>query len=167
MSILLFILLVILILIFLWNVFQKNHTILRTYPLVGYIRYFSETLGVYLRQFFYARDREELPFNRVERTWVYEAAKNLDTTIGFGSTRNRKPIGTIYFVDSPFPLLNRDAVKTRAITIGENCRFPYTTSSLINISAMSYGSISKKAIEALAQGAKMAGCWLNTGEGAA
>ena len=148
-----------------WNIFQKEHTILRTYPVLGYIRYFAETLGIYLRQFFYARDREELPFNRDQRRWVYEASKNIDTVIGFGSTRDLKRIGAIYFVDAPFPVLKRDSVKARSIIIGPNCRHPYSTSSIINISAMSYGSISKNAIVALSHGAKMAGCWLNTGEG--
>jgi glutamate synthase domain-containing protein 2 len=148
-----------------WNIFQKKHSILRTYPLIGYVRYFAQNLGVYLRRYFYARDREELPFNRADRIWVSEAAHNEDPTIGFGSTRDLKPIGSIYFVDSPFPVLNRDVVKTKAMTIGKNCHFPYTTDSLINISAMSYGAISKNAILALSHGAKKAGCWMNTGEG--
>lgn len=148
-----------------WNIFQKKHSILRTYPLVGYIRYFAETLGIYLRQYFYARDREELPFNRDQRRWVYEASKNIDTIIGFGSTRDIKKIGSIYFVDAPFPVLKRDSVKACSIIIGEYCRYPYSTNSIINISAMSYGAISKNAILALSHGAKKAGCWLNTGEG--
>lgn len=153
------------VLLFIWDIFQKEHTILRTYPIVGYLRYFAENLGVYLRQFFYARDREELPFNRAERNWVYEAAKNIDTTIGFGSTRDRRPLGTIYYVDAPFPVLGPKNVEPHAVTIGKNCRYPYTTRALVNISAMSYGSISKNATLALSRGAKLAGCWLNTGEG--
>src|SRR5689334_12231073 len=117
MLVFIFILLAILIL-FIWDIFQKNHSILRTYPLIGHVRYIAEGLGVYLRHFFYARDREELPFNRAERTWVYEAAKNVSTLVGFGSTRDIHPIGSIYFVDAPFPMLGRNAVKTRAVTIG-------------------------------------------------
>lgn len=144
---------------------QKEHSLLRTFPIIGHLRYFAEALGVFLRQFFYARDREELPFNRADRTWVYRAAKTADTTISFGSTRDPSPIGTIYFVDAPFPVLNKDAIETKAVTIGPHCRHPYTTRSLINISAMSYGAISKNAILALSHGAKKAGCWLNTGEG--
>lgn len=150
--------------LFLWNIFQKKHNILRTYPIIGYFRYLFDDLGHYLRQFFYS-DREELPFNRADRIWVYDAAKNKDTTVGFGSTRDRKPIGTIFFVDAPFPVLGRDAVETHPVTFGEKCRTPYTTRSLINISAMSYGAISRNAILALSHGAKMAGSWLNTGEG--
>ncbi|HEV2613471.1 MAG TPA: FMN-binding glutamate synthase family protein [Gammaproteobacteria bacterium] len=160
-----FVLMSVVIVLLLWNLIQKNHSLLRTYPVIAYVRYIAEALGVHLRQYFYARDREELPFNRADRTWVYEAAKDLDTTIGFGSTRDLKSLGAIYFVDAPFPLLNRDAVKTKAVTIGEKCRIPYITDSLINISAMSYGAISKNAILALSHGAKIAGCWMNTGEG--
>jgi glutamate synthase domain-containing protein 2 len=154
-----------LIMLFLWDIFQNKHTVLRNYPIVGHLRYFLEWLGIYLRQYFYARDREELPFNRAQRSWIYEAAKNTNTTIGFGSTRDLHPQGTIYFVDAPFPLLGQDAVETQAVTIGPLCREPYTTRSLFNISAMSYGALSKNAVLALAHGAKMAGCWLNTGEG--
>lgn len=153
------------IVLLIWDLTQKEHSLLRTYPLIGHLRYVAESLGVFLRQFFYARDHEELPFNRTDRTWVYRAAKTADTTISFGSTRDPKPIGTIYFVASPFPVLNKDAVETRSITIGPQCPHPYTTRSLINISAMSYGAISRNAILALGEGAKKSGIWLNTGEG--
>lgn len=149
----------------LWDLFQKKHSILRNYPVIGHCRYIAEGLGVFLRSYFYARDREELPFNRAQRTWVYEAAKNVSTEVGFGSTRDLRPIGSIYFVDAPFPLLGQDAVETREVIIGPFCPNPYKTRSLINISAMSYGAISKNAIMALSKGAQMAGCWLNTGEG--
>lgn len=147
------------------DIFQKKHIILRNYPIIGYFRYFLEWLGVYLRRFFYARDREELPFNRAQRSWIYEASKNIDTTVGFGSTRDLYRVGGIYFVDAPFPILGRSMIETKPLTIGTKCRNPYAARSLINISGMSYGSISKNAVLALGQGAKMAGCWFNTGEG--
>ncbi len=155
----------ILLAITIWDLLQKNHSLLRTYPLIGHLRYAAENLGIFLRQFFYARDSEEFPFNRMERTWVYRAAKTADTTIGFGSTRDPRPVGSMYFVPAPFPVLNKDAVETKAVTIGEYTKHPYTTCALINISAMSYGSLSKNAILALAYGAKKAGVWVNTGEG--
>lgn len=145
--------------------FQKKHTLLRNYPFIGHFRNWLESLGVYLRQYWFARDREELPFNRAERTWVYQAAKNIDTMVGFGSTRDLRPQGTIYFVDAPFPVLGRDTCPERKIIIGPHCPNPYASNSIVNISAMSYGSISKNAILALSHGAKMAQCWLNTGEG--
>lgn len=158
-------LLIALIIIYIWDKKQKQHAILRNYPIIGHLRYILEFLGVFLRQYFYASDREELPFNRAERSWVYCAAKNVDTMVGFGSTRDIKPIGTVFFVDAPFPLLGQDAVAARAVTIGPYCQHPYTTTSLFNISAMSYGAISKNAVLALSYGAKTADCWLNTGEG--
>jgi glutamate synthase domain-containing protein 2 len=148
-----------------WDLLQRKHSILRTYPVIGHLRYLLETLGVFLRQFFYARDREELPFNRAERTWVYEAAKDNDVSSGFGSTRDLRPIGTIYFVDAPFPVLGREIVKAKVIIIGPQCPHPYAANSFINVSAMSYGALSKNAVLALSAGAKLAGCWLNTGEG--
>lgn len=154
-----------LVLLGIWDMIQKKHTILRNYPIIGHLRYIAERLGVFLRCYFYATDREELPFNRAQRTWVYEAAKDMSTEVGFGSTRDLRPVGSIYFVDAPFPVLGRDAVETQAVTIGSFCPNPYKAKSLINISAMSYGAISTKAILALSKGAKMAGCWLNTGEG--
>lgn len=147
------------------DVFQKKHTIQRNYPVIGHLRYMAEDLGVFLRSYFYARDREELPFNRMQRTWVYESAKDVSTEVGFGSTRDLRPMGSIYFVDAPFPVLGQETVQAREITIGPFSPNPYKTRSLINISAMSYGAISIKAILALSKGAKMAGCWMNSGEG--
>lgn len=69
-------------------------------------------------------DREELPFNRAERSWVYRAAKNVDSTIAFGSTRDLRPAGSVYFVNCPYPTLGQDAVATSTVTIGEYCRPP-------------------------------------------
>lgn len=146
-----------------WDLLQKQHSILRTYPIVGYLRYLLEWLGVYLRQYWFSSDREELPFNRAERTWVYQAAKGADTMVGFGSTRDLRPVGTVFFVNAPFPSFEK--MPPEPITIGPHCKMPYTTESLFNISAMSYGSISKNAVRALSSGAKQSGCWLNTGEG--
>ncbi len=144
---------------------QKHHTILRNYPLVGHLRYWSEYLGEFFRQYFFANDREELPFNRADRSWVYRAAKHVDTTIGFGSTRPLHNTGTVYFVSAPFPVLLSREAHIQPLTIGKHCKIPYVSSHIFHISGMSYGSISKPAIKALSQGAKKAGCWLNTGEG--
>jgi len=154
-----------LIVIYIVDVSQKKHAIRRNYPVIGRLRYVFELLGEFFRQYFFAMDREELPFNRAQRSWAYKAAKNIDTTVAFGSTRDLRPTGSIFFVNCPFPVLGTDAVPIKDKTIGENCRTPYTTNSLFNISGMSYGAISKPAVTALSNGAKMAGCWLNTGEG--
>ncbi|MBS0286928.1 MAG: FMN-binding glutamate synthase family protein [Proteobacteria bacterium] len=153
------------VLIAIYDVFQTKHSITRNYPLIGHIRFIAESLGPYLRAFFYARDREEKPFNRTERSWIYRASKNASAVVSFGTTRNLNEKGSMYFVSSPFPVQEIDAIKTKPITIGPHARNPYTTTSLINISGMSYGSISKNAVIALAKGAKLSGCWMNTGEG--
>lgn len=152
-------------LIYLRDILQKEHSILRNFPVIGHFRYVFEFLGEYLRQYWFAQDREELPFNRADRSWVYRAAKGNDSTVGFGSTRDLRPVGTVMFVDAPFPVLGQDACETSSIVIGPYCKHPYSTKFLFNISAMSYGAISKNAILALGEGAKQGGCWLNTGEG--
>ena len=144
---------------------QKASTLRRNYPVLAHFRYIFEHLGEFFRQYFFAMDREELPFNRAERSWVYRAAKNIDSTLAFGSTRDLRPTGTIYFVNCPFPTLEADHSDSGTLTFGPNAKHPYTTNSLFHISGMSYGAISVPAIKALSQGAKKAGVWLNTGEG--
>jgi len=151
--------------LYILDISQTKQTIRRNYPVIGRFRYFFEHVGEFFRQYFFSADREELPFNRAERAWVYRAAKNVDSTIAFGSTRDLRPTGSVYFVNCPYPTLGEDAVDIRAITVGPYCSQPYTTDSLLNISGMSYGALSIPAIRALAQGAKAASCWMNTGEG--
>jgi len=145
---------------------QTAQTIRRNYPVVGRFRYLFEHLGEFFRQYFFAMDREELPFNRAERAWVYRAAKQVDTTVAFGSTRPLDHEGEVFFLNSAFPTLDEDAVEPSPVTFGaDSCREPYTASSILNISAMSYGAISKPAVLALANGAREVGIWMNTGEG--
>ncbi|WP_085297619.1 FMN-binding glutamate synthase family protein [Cognaticolwellia mytili] len=144
---------------------QNKHAIRRNYPVIGRFRYLFEKQGEFFRQYFFAMDREELPFNRAERSWVYRAAKNVDRTIAFGSTRNLEPTGTIMFMNCAFPTLEEDAVPPSTITFGQGCKTPYSTDSLFNISAMSFGALSAPAVKALSNGAAKAGCWMNTGEG--
>ena len=145
--------------------FQTKSTLRRNYPVVARFRYRFETLGEFFRQYFFANDREEMPFNRAERSWVYRAAKNVDSTIAFGSSRNLQIPGTVYFINNSFPTLEEDSVETSKITIGPYCKQPYSAASLFNISGMSYGAISIPAVLALSNGARMAKIWLNTGEG--
>lgn len=144
---------------------QTESTLRRNYPVIARFRYLFEHLGEFFRQYFFALDREEMPFNRAERSWVYRAAKNVDSTVAFGSTRDLRPAGTIYFVNCPFPTLDEDATKTPVVKIGPYARTPYETDSIFNISGMSYGAISIPAVTALSMGAKKAGIWMNTGEG--
>lgn len=146
--------------------FQTTQTIRRNYPVIGRFRYFFEHIGEFFRQYFFAMDREEMPFNRAERTWAYRASKKVDTTIAFGSTRPLDIEGEAIFLNSPFPTLDHDADEADPLTIGEaSCVTPYTTNSIINISGMSFGAISVPAVRALSKGAKKAGIWMNTGEG--
>lgn len=147
------------------DVSQNKQAIRKNYPVIGRFRYLFEHLGGFFRQYFFAMDREELPFNRAERSWVYRAAKDVDRTIAFGSTRDLNPTGTILFLNSAFPILEEHTEEPAPITVGDGCRQPYTTRSIFNISAMSYGALSRSAITALSRGAFESGCWLNTGEG--
>ena len=151
---------------FVFDISQSKNAILRNYPVVGHFRYLFSNLGEFFRQYFFAMDREEMPFNRAERQWVHRASSDKDNTIAFGSTKNLNIPGSIIFINCPFPMLDSDAVQTRAVTIGEGySKHPYKASSIFNISGMSYGAISKPAVLALSGGAKKADCWMNTGEG--
>ncbi|MGI9379814.1 MAG: FMN-binding glutamate synthase family protein [Methyloligellaceae bacterium] len=155
----------IIIVLFLIDLFQTKDAVRRNYPVIGRFRYLFSTLGEFFRQYFFAMDREEMPFNRAEREWVKKSSEGADNTIAFGSTKNLTPVGTVIFVNCPFPQLDEETTDAPDLVIGPGCPNPYSTRSLINISAMSYGAISRPAVEALSNGARMAGCWLNTGEG--
>ncbi len=154
-----------LVVLFLIDISQTKDAVRHNYPVIGRFRYLFSTLGEFFRQYFFAMDREEMPFNRAEREWVYRSSSGKDNTIAFGSTRSLTPVGTPIFVNCPYPTLDKDASDAPSITIGPYCRTPYATASLIHISGMSYGAISKPAVKALSHGAKVADCWLNTGEG--
>ena len=151
--------------LYIMDVTQTKHAIRRNFPVVGRFRYWFEHLGEFFRQYFFALDREEMPFNRAERSWVYRAAKGVDNTVAFGSSRDLRPVGTTLFVNCPYPTLDEDATPTSTVIIGPHCDRPYTANSVFNISGMSFGAISKPAVLALSNGARMAGVWMNTGEG--
>ncbi|MBS0335831.1 MAG: FMN-binding glutamate synthase family protein [Proteobacteria bacterium] len=152
--------------IFIQDVTQKKHGVLRNYPVVGHLRYFFEQLGEYFRQYFFAGDRDEMPFNRSTRGWVYRLAKNEGGTIGFGSTYDLHLPGALIFVNHPFPVLEEERLPTPSLILGENhCKQPFEAKSIINISGMSFGAISAPAVRSLSKGAAVAGCWMDTGEG--
>ena len=153
------------ILIFISDVSQSKDAIRRNYPVIGRFRSIFSALGEFFRQYFFAMDREEMPFNRAEREWVNKSSRAIDNTMAFGSTKNLTPTGTPLFINCPFPTLDEHATSSPAVLIGPYCREPYEASSVINISGMSYGALSKPAVRALSKGAKLAGCWMNTGEG--
>jgi glutamate synthase domain-containing protein 2 len=151
---------------FIRDVTQKKHSILRNYPVIGNLRFLFEKQGEYFRQYFFSGDRDEMPFNRATRTWVYKNAKNEGGIVGFGSTNDLREPGSIIFVNVAFPVLERQRLPTPSLTIGDAyCEHPFHARSITNISGMSYGAISAPAVRALSLGAAKAGCWLNTGEG--
>ena len=144
---------------------QTADAVRRNYPVIGRFRHVFTTLGEFFRQYFFAQDREEMPFNRAQRDWVYRSSGGQDNTVPFGSTQSLTPVGTPIFVNCPFPTLESDAETAMPVVIGPHARAPYEASSIINISGMSYGALSRPAVQALSKGAKLAGCWMNTGEG--
>jgi glutamate synthase domain-containing protein 2 len=151
---------------FIRDITQVKHGVLRNYPIVGRLRYFFEELGEYFRQYFFAGDRDEMPFNRATRSWVYRLAKNEGGVIGFGSTYDLHQSGALIFVNHPFPVLEEERLPTPSLTLGEGyARLPFEARSIINISGMSFGAISTPAVRSLSRGAAVAGCWMDTGEG--
>jgi glutamate synthase domain-containing protein 2 len=145
--------------------FQTRDAVRQNFPVLGRFRHLFSKLGEFFRQYFFAMDREEMPFNRAHRNWIEASTKGTDNTIAFGSTKDIAHPGTVLFVNHPFPDNDQDRAGCMPLRIGPFCRDPYDAPSFFNISAMSYGAISKPAVLALSRGAKRAGCWLNTGEG--
>ncbi|MEQ9692558.1 FMN-binding glutamate synthase family protein [Shimia sp. SDUM112013] len=144
---------------------QTGDAIRRNYPLIGRFRHLFSELGEFFRQYFFAMDREELPFNRAQRDWVTRSGEGKGNTVAFGSTRNLNVVGTPIFVNDPFPPLDDQFASTEPLLIGPTAEKPFLAPSIFNISGMSYGALSKPAVQALALGAKEAGIWMNTGEG--
>lgn len=151
---------------FIQDITQKKHSVLRNYPVIGRLRFFFEQQGKYFRQYFFSDDRDEMPFNRATRNWIYRHSKNKGGLVGFGSTMDLREPGSIIFVNAAFPILEEDQLPTPSLLIGEGyAEHPFEAKSIVNISGMSFGAISKPAVRALSLGAAQAGCWLNTGEG--
>lgn len=152
------------VILFIHDKTQRKNTIWRNYPVVGHFRNLFQSLGEFFRQYFFAQDREEMPFNRAERDWVYHVCEHGKDVVPFGSTKLFQA-GAPIFANGLFPKLDDEEFIRPAFVIGPDTPHPYRPNSFFNISAMSYGSLSKPAIQALSHGAQMAGCYLNTGEG--
>ena len=144
---------------------QTEDAIRRNYPVIGRFRHIFSQLGEFFRQYFFAMDREELPFNRAQREWVKRSADGHGNTVAFGSTRNLSVVGTPLFVNAAFPPVDNQFASSEPKVIGAGARIPYSAPSFFNLSGMSYGAISKPAVRALSRGCKRAGIWMNTGEG--
>ena len=164
-----------LLLVFIHDMVQKKHAILRNFPLVGHLRYLLEKIGPELRQYWVANDKEEMPFTRAERSWVYATSKKQNNNFGFGSSELMYDTGYPILKHSAFPtrdkydahgnLLTSSMPCAKLIGAAHNRKNSYRPESIVNISAMSFGSLGKNAVAALNLGAKEAHCYHNTGEG--
>ncbi|WP_394971751.1 FMN-binding glutamate synthase family protein [uncultured Croceitalea sp.] len=155
--------------------FQRSHTITHNFPIVGHLRYWLESIGPEMRQYFVANNREELPFNRIERSWIYASAKRENNYEGFGTDRDiyahkhifikNAMIG--YQIPKNHPNQENPYFLPCAKVIGayNKRKKPYRPASVINISAMSFGSLSAAAVKAMNKGVLNSGAYHNTGEG--
>ena len=155
------------------DLFQKRHPILRNFPVVGHGRYFLEELGPKLRQYIVAGNNEERPFNRDQRQWVYRSADKENNYFGFGTDNDLEQTpGYLIIKQAAFPV--RDAQPDDPnydphyrIPVGKilggsrGRRHAFRPESIVNVSAMSFGSLSAAAVEAINRGCKLAGCIQN------
>ena len=144
------------------NILQRKHAILRNFPVVGYLRYFFESIRPEIRQYFFESDLDGKPFNRRQRSIVYQRAKNERQTVAFGMQTNPNAPGFEWAAHSVYPTSLKE-IDLRVWIGNHLCKQPYHA-SIYNIAAMSYGALSKTAISALNEGAKLGGCVHNTGE---
>jgi glutamate synthase (ferredoxin) len=158
-----------------YDVTQRHHAILRNFPIIGHFRYLLEAVGPELRQYIVTDDDQERPFTRDERSWVYASAKRQNNLSGFG-TDNAIDLSPSYLVirHSMFPLSDVSAEEEKAgfpvpcaklLGGWRDRRHAFRPGSVVNISAMSFGALGARAVEALNRGAASCGCLQNTGEG--
>jgi glutamate synthase (ferredoxin) len=158
------------------DVLQKRHAIIRNFPIVGHFRYWLEAIGPELRQYIVTGNDEERPFSRDQRRWVYASSKQENNYFGFGTDNDIEKAGYIIVRHSAFPHHAPHAgepgydphypvpsIRVLGATRGRKHAFQPT--SIVNTSAMSYGSLSSAAVEAINRGVAIAGALQNTGEG--
>lgn len=147
----------------LYDLIQKKHSILRNFPVIGHMRYLLEMIGPELHQYFVESDTDGKPIDRNHRNYIYQRAKLANDTHPFGTELNVEDSNYKWMQHSIYPC---EKLKTPPrVTIGnEQCLQPYSA-SLFNISAMSFGALSKNAIKALNLGAKAGNFFHDTGEG--
>lgn len=157
------------------DLLQKRHSLMRNFPIIAHARFALETIGPELRQYIVTSNDEERPFSRDQRTWIYASSKLANNYVGFGTDNDVEDDEYVVFKQHTFS----DAVPPTSIHAGEEVWLPgpkvvgarrgrrdaFRPDSVVNISAMSFGSLSGNAIAALNAGAKLAGCMHNTGEG--
>jgi len=165
------------VLVFIYDVCQRKHAILRNFPVVGHFRYLIEKIGPEIRQYIIARNDEERPFSRDERRWIYATSKDENSYFGFGTDNDLEMEPNYLLIKHRMFPLDSPAegsddydpdyrIPCAKILGGENGRAKaFRPDSVVNISAMSFGSLGARAVEAMNRGCKIAGCLHNTGEG--
>ena len=150
----------------LFDIFSSKHTIKRNFPVIGNFRFILEKVRPEIMQYFVETDTEGRPLNRIMRSLVYQRSKKVNDTTPFGTQSDVYRVGYEWMNHSIYAISSEECNQDPRIIIGgSNCLQPYSA-SLLNISAMSYGSLSKNAILALNKGAKSGNFFHNTGEGA-
>ena len=160
-----------------YDLVQAKHAILRNFPIVGHFRYWLETVGPELRQYIVTSNDEERPFSRDQRRWVYASSKKENSYFGFGTDNDLERTANYLIIKhSAFPwpapkpdenISNPDYRIPCAKILGAHRGRPkgFRPESIANISGMSFGSMSARAVEAMNRGCQLAGCLHNTGEG--
>lgn len=148
-----------------YDMFQKKHSIMRTYPVFGRMRWLMEDLRPKLYQYFIESDLDGRPINRIDRSTVYQRAKKENDTMPFGTQLDVYEEGYEWMCHSIAPKDFKTLDHNPRVLVGnKDCQKPYSL-SILNISAMSYGSLSSNAVEAMNAGAQIGGFAHNTGEG--
>ncbi|WHP06307.1 MULTISPECIES: FMN-binding glutamate synthase family protein [Acinetobacter] len=148
----------------LYDLLQKKHAILRNYPILGHFRFIFEDVRPEIRQYFIEADQDALPFSRMQRSLVYQRAKNENADKPFGSIIDVYQPNYRFIVHSMAPCPPADPSTFRVLIGNAQCSQPYSA-SIMNISAMSFGSLSANAIRALNKGAQLGNFYHDTGEG--
>jgi glutamate synthase domain-containing protein 2 len=152
---------------------QKRHALMRNFPVIAHARYWLETIGPELRQYIVTSNDEERPFSRDQRSWIYASSKQQNNYSGFGTDNDVEHLPgyaiikhRTFAASLPHDHAESVGLPSAKVVGGPRGRAKaFRPESLINISGMSFGSMSGNAIEALNKGAKLAGCMHNTGEG--
>ncbi len=159
------------------DLLQTRHAILRNFPVVGHGRFLLEKFGPELRQYIVTSNDEERPFSRDQRRWVYASSKLENNYFGFGTDNDMEGVVGYPIIKhrtftgpgaATMPHAQEEIVLPSPKVLGgpRGRRHAFRPGSVVNISGMSFGSLSGKAIESLNKGAALAGCLQNTGEGA-
>ncbi|MEJ2206738.1 MAG: FMN-binding glutamate synthase family protein [Gemmatimonadota bacterium] len=156
-----------------YDLLQNKHAILRNFPIIGHFRYWLESVGPELRQYIVTSDDEERPFSRDQRRWVYASAKKENNYLGYG-TDNEVELSASYLIIKhntlgwPEDLAHQEGHPLPCAKVlggPRGRRHAFRPASVVNVSGMSFGSLSGAAVEALNRGSALCGCLHNTGEG--